>query len=212
MKGSWIAVIGCSMVASAGAQIWNQPRFTEPLIVDLAGDGITLTSPEDGVAVDIDGDGTLDRVGWTRVDTDDAFLCVDYNRNGFIDVPSDLVGGTMGPPNGFAFLSAMDGIASRGRPERIANRRPNSYIDRADAIYADLVLWTDQNQNGRSEEDELEGLEYAKVLRLETAHEDVSTSDPWGNEFRSRGRVRLIGTAGGPGNRDAVTVRLARQP
>lgn len=104
MNRLFVAAVVVSVLALPdGTKSQGPRRVTEPAIVDLAGDGFSLTGPEDGVAVDLDGDGVIEQVGWTAAESDDAFLCVDHNKNGLIDVPAELVGGTTGPP-GLALL------------------------------------------------------------------------------------------------------------
>lgn len=197
-----VSVVGATAVAGRAAQ---------PMLIDLAGDGIALTDAIGGVDVDIDGDGVAERVAWTGKSSDDSFLCIDHNQNGKIDVPSDLLGGATGPPNGFAFLSAMDGIASSGRPERLSDRRPDGRIDKNDAVYERLIVWTDTNHNGRSEEDELQSLAHAGILQLASGYEGVSTNDAVGNRFTYRAWARMSGARGVSVLRDVVTVSLTRR-
>ena len=206
-----VVMIGLWAATSLGAQPASQPRAAEPLIIDLRGNGVAMTSPDRGVLIDIDGDGAREQVSWTTSNGDDAILCLDYNKNGRIDVPFELIGGTLGPPNAFDLLSAVDGIISRGRPERVASRRPDGYIDSSDAIYADLILWVDSNGNAVSEDEELQGLQHASVVRLSVARDPLEVGDSFGNRTRSRGSARLVGTAGGPFDVEMVTVSLARQ-
>ena len=47
----------------------------DPLVLNLAGDGISLTGVEAGVLFDINGDGRQERTSFIR--GDDAFLAVD---------------------------------------------------------------------------------------------------------------------------------------
>ena len=53
---------------------WIDPNCAGPLVFDLPHNGFHLTSANDGVLFDIDGDGDLDRIAWTRADSDDAWL------------------------------------------------------------------------------------------------------------------------------------------
>jgi hypothetical protein len=69
----------------------------DPLIIDLDGDGITLTAlgvageeGASGVFFDYDGDGFGERTGW--VSPNDGILVYDRNRNGTVDGASDITG------------------------------------------------------------------------------------------------------------------------
>ncbi|MGH9425491.1 MAG: hypothetical protein ACRD2L_04190, partial [Terriglobia bacterium] len=86
-----------------------------PIMIDVAGNGFDLTSASDGVMFDITGFGR-EPLGWTRRDSDDAFLALDLNANGLIDNGAELFGNFTYQPepavgaerNGFAALSVFD--------------------------------------------------------------------------------------------------------
>lgn len=155
-------------------------RVTEPIVIDLAGNGFSFTRVDDGIELDVEGRGAPQRVSWTSKGSDDAFLCIDANKNGVIDVPAELLGGTSGPPNGFAYLAAMDGVKSHENTDVVRARQPKGYLDKTDALFRELILWTDVNHNGRSEEDELQSLEYTGIERIATGYEGSVTADGWG--------------------------------
>ena len=66
----------------------------DPLIIDLSGDGLALSSQSDsGVFFDMDGDGVAESTGWVTSDADggdDVFLALDKNGNGNIDSVDEL--------------------------------------------------------------------------------------------------------------------------
>jgi hypothetical protein len=66
----------------------------DPLIIDLSGDGLALSSQSDsGVFFDMDGDGVAESTGWVTSDADggdDVFLALDKNSNGNIDSVDEL--------------------------------------------------------------------------------------------------------------------------
>ena len=113
-----------------------------PLVLDMDGDGIELLALSDSQAMfDLDNDGFAQHTGW--VASDDALLAIDQNGNGRIDDIEEVFGS--GTVDGFTELAALD---SNG----------DGTIDASDARFGDLRLWRDENGNGRSEADELQGL------------------------------------------------------
>ena len=103
----------------------QETRKSDPLVLDLGGDGVHLTGVADGADFDINADGRTDRTAF--VQGDDAFLALDRNGNGRIDDGSELFGDQHGALNGFEELARFDD-----------NR--DGRIDRSDAIFDSLRL------------------------------------------------------------------------
>ena len=62
---------------------------SEPIVLDLNGDGVRTTSKNQGINVDINGDGFAERVAWA--DINDGVLVADKNNNGIIDDESEII-------------------------------------------------------------------------------------------------------------------------
>jgi hypothetical protein len=163
---------------------------SSPIIADMDGDGYRLTSVEEGVWFDLDGDGSSEQLGWTAAGSDDAFLVLDRNGNGRIDDGTELFGDHTPayadqpfPPvaNGFEALKFAEGPSYGGG-------RADGTIDSADAIFHRLLLWRDANHNGVSERDELQPVRDSALLAIGTDYQAARRKDMHGNEFRLRAK------------------------
>lgn len=151
------------MLSSAPQQLHRlDGRVPTFLMVDLAGDGLCLAPPADGVEIRF-GSAAPQRVAWTCAKTDDGFLAMDIDRDGRIEVPLELLGAGIGPEDGWDYLARFDG---KRRLEDTA-RQPDGLIDARDAIYDTLVIWTDGNRDARVQEAELSSLSYAGLDQIE---------------------------------------------
>jgi hypothetical protein len=164
-----------------------------PIIIDTAGKGYHLTSVEDGVLFDLDGDGRAEQVSWTRPGAENAFLAFDRNRNGRIDDGTEMFGSyTPAYPDGDRGISAPNGFEAlrfAESPSYGATTVADGIIDARDSIFGRLLLWTDRNHNGISEADELQRVSEAGLVSLRTDYKRSRRADRFGNEFRQVGRL-----------------------
>jgi hypothetical protein len=177
---SW-SYTSCSWVPTSCQQ--------SPIIIDTDGSGFELTSVASGVMFDIDGDGKLSPIAWTRSTSGNAFLALDRNGNGLIDSGKELFGNfTQQPespnPNGFLALAESD------KPENGGNG--DGVIDKKDAIYSKLVLWIDENHDGVSQPKELHSLHSMGVFSLALRYRESRRTDRFGNEFRYKAAVNPV--------------------
>lgn len=158
-----------------------------PVVLDIDGDGISLTGPNEGVEFDLNGNGTKDSLGWTKPNSDDAWLVLDRNGNGNIDNGTELFGDFTPQPagpdkNGFLALAVFDQQANGGNGDGV--------IDPQDSVFTNLRLWQDKNHNGSVDEGELHTLAALNVKAIELDFKESKKLDQYGNEFRYRAKVK----------------------
>ncbi len=156
-----------------------------PLVLDLGDDGIATTSAAGGVRFDLLGVGAL-QTSWLAGGKD-ALLALDRDGNGKIDSGAELFGeATENRPheNGFEALADLD-----------SNK--DGKLDRRDAMWSKLVLWSDRNGDGRSDASELSTLASKKIRSLDLRATQKSLRDRNGNDLGLQGSfTRTDGTRG----------------
>jgi hypothetical protein len=148
-----------SIVTEAAEASLSVSRFegeiqqSDPLALDLNGDGLHTTGVEQGVLFDINGDGIKEQTSF--VHGGDAFLAYDKNGNGVIDNGKELFGDNNGYQHGFSELASYD-------------EDQNGQIDKNDSIYEKLQLFS-IDKNGRQQ---LAGLKDSGVasIKLDYTH------------------------------------------
>ncbi|WP_302479642.1 calcium-binding protein, partial [Ruegeria arenilitoris] len=134
-----------------------------PLVIDLDGDGIELTAlPSSSTFFDLNVDGFAENTGW--VHGDDALLALDINGNGTIDDNSELFGNATGFENGFVQLAELD---SNG----------DGVIDANDEQFSDLLVWQDFDQDGISDDGEVQTLSEAGIVSIDLNAEAVDETN-----------------------------------
>lgn len=138
------------------SQSFNEAATTppvSPLVLDLDGDGVELTSLTDSGAApvywDIDNDGFREASAWVKAD--DGLLVRDVNSNGVIDNHSELFG--TAEIDGFTILSALDDYY-------------DNKITSADSAWSSLKVWRDLNQDGVSQSNELSSLSALNITEI----------------------------------------------
>ena len=153
---------------SASVQVGEgQVQESDPITLDLNGNGIELTNYGNGARFDITGTGQAATTAF--VSGGDAFLALDRNANGVIDSGKELFGDQNGARNGYEELAKLDSNL-------------DGLINKLDKDFAKLVLFKD-NGNGRTEPAELVSLSEAGIVELSLNYQSVNMTAAGGNRI-----------------------------
>jgi len=155
----------------------------DPIVFDLDGDGIELTTYQKGARFDLMGTGRAQQAAF--VNGGDAFLALDRNKDGLINSGLELFGEQHGARNGFEELRRFD-------------LNGDGTINRHDAVFNELRLFRD-NGDGKTDAGELISLIEAGIDEIFLDYQDVDEKAAGGNRLTqisaylkndgSRGRV-----------------------
>ncbi len=170
--------------------VWNGRNLTlatdadlcekqySPVVLDLKGDGIQLSGPENGVQFDLNDSGQKVQTGWVA-GNDDAFVVRDVNHNGRVDSGAELFGSATRLKNGQRAANGFEALKE-------LDSNGDGFLDSRDKTWSDLRLWVDLNHNGKSEKGEILTLRSAKVNSLNLSYISMMEVDPFGNQTRQR--------------------------
>lgn len=127
---------------------YDNIAYTDPLVLDSAGDGVLLDPPAAGPLFDVAGNGTLARVAWPG--SSDGLIVRDVNGDGKISSGQELFS-VLG--NGQPALSSQD---SNG----------DGVLDTNDANWSQLQIWNDRNRDGYASPEELQSLADAGIASI----------------------------------------------
>lgn len=147
-----------------------------PLVLDLSGDGLAVSSVKDGVSFDLLSRGTSVRTAWPQ--DDDALLVLDRDGDGRITHGGELFGNSGAATHGFAALAELDSPLAGGNSDGV--------VDSRDAMFGELRLWTDSDRDGVSQDGELQSLADADVVSIDLDYATGAERDAAGNTHRQR--------------------------
>ncbi|MDP1610952.1 MAG: LysM peptidoglycan-binding domain-containing protein [Sulfuritalea sp.] len=180
--------------AAAGNSHAAQYVPAYPLVLDLNGDGIKLTSyAEKTVLFDIDHDGgSKEQTGW--VSAQDGIVVMDLNGNGQIDDISETMSeyfngavgtggeaGTKPYANGFAALKSLD------------SNSDNQFTS-ADTAFNNVKVWQDANSDGVTDAGELKTLTELNITAINLTPTAQSGLVNGGNEILASGTFTQNGS------------------
>lgn len=176
--------MGCGWSFTEGQCVCNSP-----VLIDVSGDGFRLTDAVGGVLFDLNRDGVRERLSWTSVGSDDAWLALDLDGSGAIEDGSELFGNYARQPppsagqqkNGFLALAVYDRPAEGGNGDGV--------IDTRDSVFPLLRLWRDADHDGVSQPGELHTLAGLGLKSISLDYKESKRVDEHGNRFRYRAKV-----------------------
>lgn len=124
--------------------------FTPPLVLDLNGNGATSSSlAGSNVYFDYDGDGVREKTAW--IESGDALLVYDKDRDGIISDGSELFG---------EYFKLSSGNYAKDGYEVLKefDSDSNGIINKLDTKFGELLVWQDTNLNGITDSGELKSL------------------------------------------------------
>jgi hypothetical protein len=186
MKSGFVgASEGLSNIAHViGNRLLSAFTATDPLAIDLSGNGLSLTSLTSmSPYADVSGSGIRYQMGWMGAGT--GFL-VYLDSSG---TPHLVTGSSIGG-NGFDGLSQFD-----------ANN--DGIINNQDAAYSSLYIWEDANNNGVIDPGELQSLASLGVASISLSHSSAN-QEINGNTVTAIGSVTMTDGS----NRELADVNL----
>lgn len=162
---------------------------TTPIVLDLEGDGVKLTSWQDGVGFALRPQVGVERRAWTQAGADDAWLFRDHTGDGVatdgLELFGDMTEQERPAPgesrNGFRALAEYDD--------------GDGVVNANDPAFKELRLWTDANHDGVSTLDEVSDLATHGIVGLSVVYDEPRWPGPHGNLFRYSAKVETTSTS-----------------
>ncbi len=146
-----------------------------------------LTSSDDGVLFDMNGDGIRERMSWTQAGDPIAFLVLDRNGNGNIENGSELFGNHSVVPSGQPVTNGFEALAWYDQN----GGNSDGIMDARDPIWSSLRLWIDWNHDAVTQAGELYPLEQWGLSSISLQFQTIGRKDGHGNMFRLKAPCQL---------------------
>ena len=153
----------------------NDCDGSDPLVLDLDGDGVELLGLGSGVTFDVDADGVREATGW--VGPDDGLLVMDLDGSGQIENMTEVFSEQF---RSGGFATSLEALVS-------LNTNADRVIDAGDDAFEEILLWQDTDSDGVSNQDELSTLNDHGITAISLDVEAV-------NENLAGNRIDTIGS------------------
>ncbi|TAN49557.1 MAG: hypothetical protein EPN21_11630 [Methylococcaceae bacterium] len=197
------------IVANTAATLQNIQTYVDPLILDINGDGVRLTSfAQRTVLFDVDHDANASReqTGWIKANTTnnqawnmDGVLVYDLNGNGKIDgiheTLSPYYNGKIGDADGSdgkqLYTNGFDALKNGFDGKTVDSVKLNSHEDAvfnaADEGWDKVRIWIDVDVDGQTDAGELQTFTELGIIRINLNATDQSGLVNGGNTVSAIG-------------------------
>ena len=130
----------------------------DPLIMDANRDGkIDTINLDKGVFFDLDANGFAENTAWAG--PNEGFLALDLDGSGKIENGRELFGDETYKTGGVKATSGFDALAQY-------DENNDEKIDKEDSVFEKLLIWTDKNSNGITDDGELTNMMDADIKSI----------------------------------------------
>lgn len=149
-----IVLASIALAAFIYKKISTKRFFLEaPIVIDLDNNGFEFLGLKDSrVFFDIDNDEMRELVSWLK--KGDGFLVIDKNKNGQVDDVTE-------------FFGKNDKAKSDVQEFLQYDLNDDGILDASDPIFAEIKIWQDLNQDGKSSAEELTTLAQNGVITID---------------------------------------------
>jgi len=175
-------IVSASSIDDTIAWYENTCDGSDPLVVDLDGDGIQLLGLGSGITFDVDADGMGENVGWFG--PDDGMLVMDLDGSGAIENMSEVFSEVF---NDQSYADSLSALAS-------LDSNTDQVISVGDKQFDDILVWQDSDSDGVSAAPELSTLSDRGITSISLDAASVSEILE-GNRVDALGEVTLTDDA-----------------
>ena len=175
-------IVSASKVDDTIAWYENDCDGSDPIVLDLDGDGIELLGVGSGITFDVDADGMGENVGWFG--PDDGMLVMDLDGSCAIEDMSEVFSEVF---NGQSYADSLSALAS-------LDTNTDRVISAGDKQFDDILVWQDNDSDGVSAVSELSTLSDRGITAISLEATSVSETLE-GNRVQAVGEVAVTDDA-----------------
>jgi hypothetical protein len=148
---------------------------SDPIVLDLDGDGVSLVGRDAGVRFDIDQVEGAEATSW--MGPGEGLLAMDLDGDGVISSMGEVFSNRFAGGNHTTSLDALATLDSNS----------DGMINALDTAFADILVWQDGDQDGSSAAGELQSLDSHGVASIDLGADSTYETGPDGTHIDARG-------------------------